>query len=174
LRHRFAQTRSHLERRLENILERWKSRLSFISRSVLFREPARRVGELAQRLDLTQEALGREIRARLDRQKQQVDKLLGVIRQHRPDQVIRLKQNELAGVALKLNETALASLSACRHRLQRVENVLRVLGPQATLERGYSITTTESGEVIRSVQETVPQLRVVTQLRDGKFSSEIC
>jgi len=173
LRRRFAQTRSHLEQRLGNILERWKSHMSFITRSVLFREPARRVGELSQRLDQTQEALGRELRAQLTGRKQRVDTLLGVIRQHRPDQVIRLKQRELAGVSMKLNESALAGLDACQHRLQRVKNVLRVLGPQATLERGYSITTTQAGEVLRSVKEAVPQLRVVTQLRDGKFTSEI-
>ena len=110
---------------------------------------------------------------RLTDLKQRVDELLGVIRQHRPDQVIRLKSKELTGLAMKLEETAQSGLAACGHRLQRVENVLRVLGPQATLERGYSITTTQAGGIVRSVKEAVPQLRVVTQLRDGKFTSEI-
>ena len=173
LRHRFAQTQSHLERLLVNRLGQWKSRLSFISRSVLFREPARRIGECSQRLDQLQETLVRELRSRLTERKQRVETLLGVIRQHRPDQVIRLKQQELAGVTVKLKETVLSRLATDGHRLKRLENVLRVLGPQATLERGYSITTTQSGELIRSVNEAVPQLRVVTQLRDGKFSSEI-
>ena len=173
LRHRVAQTQSHLERLLVNRLGQWKSRLSFISRSVLFREPARRIGECSQRLDQLQETLVRELRSRLTERKQRVETLLGVIRQHRPDQVIRLKQQELAGVTVKLKETVLSRLATDGHRLKRLENVLRVLGPQATLERGYSITTTQSGELIRSVNEAVPQLRVVTQLRDGKFSSEI-
>lgn len=173
LRHRFAQTQSHLERLLVNRLGQWKSRLSFISRSVLFREPARRIGECSQRLDQLQETLVRELRSRLTERKQRVETLLGVIRQHRPDQVIRLKQQELAGVTVKLKEDVLSRLATDGHRLKRLENVLRVLGPQATLERGYSITTTQSGELIRSVNEAVPQLRVVTQLRDGKFSSEI-
>ena len=70
LRRRLAQTRGHLDQRLAGILERWKSRLAFIARSVLFREPARRVGELSQRLDQAQEALGRELRARLTGRKQ--------------------------------------------------------------------------------------------------------
>ena len=173
LRQQFIQTRNHLERLLGTVLDRWKSRLSFITRSVLFREPLRRLGESSQRLDQLQETLNRELRDRLMERKQQVDSLLSVIRQYRPDQVIRLKQQELARVAVHLKETALTRLASDRHRLQRIENVLRVLGPQATLERGYSITTTQSGELIRSVQEAVPQLRVVTQLRDGKFSSEI-
>jgi len=174
LRARFSQTHGYLQRRLSVMLERWNSRLEFIARSVLFREPARRVEELSQKLDQTGESLDRGLQTRLSAQKQRVEALLGVIRQHRPDQVIKLKQKELSGVSMQLNETALAGIAACRHRLQRVENVLRVLGPQATLERGYSITTTTGGSLIRSVNETVPQLRVVTQLRDGKFESEIC
>jgi exodeoxyribonuclease VII large subunit len=173
LRRRLVQIRSHLERHLAGILAHWKSRLTFISRSVLFREPARRVGELSQSLDQTHEALGRELSARLSWRKQRIEALLGVIRQHRPDQVIRLKQRELAGVSMKLNETAQSGLAACRHRLQQIENVLRVLGPQATLERGYSITTAEGGGVMNSVNQVASGMRIVTTLADGKIKSEV-
>ena len=173
MRRRFAQTRSHLERLLVRVLEQWNARLSFITRSVIFREPGRRLGESAQRLDQVQEALGRELAARINERKQRVESLLGVIRRHRPDQVIRLKQQQLAGVSDQLKETALTQLQARRHRLQKIENVLRVLGPQATLERGYSITTTLEGELVSSVIQIVPGMRILTHLGDGKIKSEV-
>ena len=102
-----------------------------------------------------------------------MESLLGVIRRHRPDQVIRLKQQQLAGVSDQLKETALTQLQARRHRLQKIENVLRVLGPQATLERGYSITTTLEGELVSSVIQIVPGMRILTHLGDGKIKSEV-
>ena len=33
------------------------------------------------------------------------------------------------------------------NRFQRIEGILRVLGPEATLRRGYSITTDERGKI---------------------------
>lgn len=170
---RLEETRNQLARRLSEILERWKSRLEFITRGVLFREPARRVGDLSQRLDQAREALARELRMRLSLRKQHVDALMAVIRQHRPDQVIRLKQNELTGISMKLGERVRSGFIACNNRLLRLENLLRVLGPQATLERGYSITTTAKGEVIGTVDQVVPGMQIVTTLRDGKIKSEV-
>ena len=174
LRRRFDHAGSVMRRQLENVVERWQSRLGFITRGVLFKEPARRIEELSQRLDQTQETLGRELRDGLAVRQQGVDGLMSVLRQHRPDQIIRLKQNELAGVSMKLGESLRSGFAASRNRLQHVENLLRVLGPQATLERGFSITLTREGDLVRSVKQAVPQLRVVTQLRDGKFESEVC
>src|SRR5438309_9945758 len=56
--------------------------------------------------------------------------------------------------------------------LFRSEGVLRVLGPEATLRRGYSITATEHGEIIRSVAKVRPKMRIKTRVADGEFSSE--
>jgi exonuclease VII large subunit len=44
-----------------------------------------------------------------------------------------------------------------RHRFQGIEALLRVLGPEATLQRGYSITINERGKIIRTI--TVVALR---------------
>lgn len=172
-RRRFAQTGAYLERKLADVLDQWKSRLTLIARSVLFREPGRRLAELSQRVDLAHETLVRETRLGLSDRQQRVESLYAVIRQYRPDQVIRMKQQELAGVAIKLGNIALAGLADNRHRLQSAENVLRVLAPQATLERGYSISMTTSGEIIRSVVQVTPQMKIATKLADGIVDSVV-
>jgi len=41
-------------------------------------------------------------------------------------------------------------LENARHRFRHTEGILRVLGPDATLRRGYSITMTERGKIIRN------------------------
>jgi len=60
-----------------------------------------------------------------------------------------------------------------RQRFHRVEGILRVLGPDATLERGYSITTDERGKVIRTVAAVRPRMKIRTRVSDGEFGSEV-
>jgi exodeoxyribonuclease VII large subunit len=60
-----------------------------------------------------------------------------------------------------------------RQRFQRVEGMLRVLGPDATLRRGYSITTDGAGNVIQTVTAVGPKSKIRTRVADGEFESEV-
>src|SRR5882762_2043692 len=60
-----------------------------------------------------------------------------------------------------------------RERFQRADAILRVLGPEATLRRGYSITTDESGKLIRSVATVRPKMKIRTRVSDGEFGSDV-
>jgi exodeoxyribonuclease VII large subunit len=51
--------------------------------------------------------------------------------------------------------------------------MLRVLGPDATLRRGYSITTNEQGEIIRAITAVRTKMKIRTRVSDGEFSSEV-
>src|SRR5581483_817938 len=59
-----------------------------------------------------------------------------------------------------------------KNRFHRIEALLRVLGPEATLRRGYSITTDQQGKIIRTVTVVRPGIKIRTRLYDGEFSSE--
>jgi exodeoxyribonuclease VII large subunit len=60
-----------------------------------------------------------------------------------------------------------------RERFQRADAILRVLGPDATLRRGYSITTDESGKLIRSIATVRPKMKIRTRVSDGEFGSDV-
>jgi exodeoxyribonuclease VII large subunit len=60
-----------------------------------------------------------------------------------------------------------------RHRFNRIEGILRVLGPDATLRRGYSITMNDRGEIIRTSAVVKPKMRIRTRVSDGEFGSEV-
>jgi exodeoxyribonuclease VII large subunit len=62
-------------------------------------------------------------------------------------------------------------LENARHRFQRIEGILRVLGPDATLRRGYSITINERGNVIRTITAVRPKMKIWTRVSDGEFGS---
>jgi len=60
-----------------------------------------------------------------------------------------------------------------RQRFRRAEGILRVLGPDGTLQRGYSITRDTEGNVIRAVRDVRPRMKIRTRVTDGEFRSEV-
>jgi exodeoxyribonuclease VII large subunit len=65
-------------------------------------------------------------------------------------------------------------LQNARQRFQSVEGILRVVGPEATLRRGYSITTDAAGKVIQTVAAAHPKSKIRTRVADGEFESTVC
>jgi len=53
-----------------------------------------------------------------------------------------------------------------------MEGTLRVLGPDATLRRGYSITMNERGKIIRTIAAVRPKMKIRTHVSDGEFGSQ--
>src|SRR5207248_10087149 len=64
-------------------------------------------------------------------------------------------------------------LRSAQQRFERVEGILRVVGPEATLRRGYSITTDAAGKVMRTVAAARPETKIRTRVSDGEFQSEV-
>jgi exodeoxyribonuclease VII large subunit len=84
-----------------------------------------------------------------------------------------LRRNRFGDLQRRFTELPLRALENARHRFQRIEGILRVLGPEATLRRGYSITKNERGELIRSVAAVRPKMKIRTRVSDGEFGSEV-
>ena len=56
---------------------------------------------------------------------------------------------------------------------ESVDMTSGVLGPDATLRRGYSITMNERGKIIRTIAEVRPKMEIRTRVSDGEFGSEV-
>jgi exonuclease VII large subunit len=48
-----------------------------------------------------------------------------------------------------------------------------VLGPEATLRRGYSITMDDRGQIIRTITAVRSKAKIHTRVSDGEFGSEV-
>src|SRR5262249_25624603 len=81
------------------------------------------------------------------------------------------KRAELAALGMRLGRSLAANLEFQKNRVTELANVIRLLGPQQTLERGYSITLDAKGNVIRSVQDMATGDRIQTKLKDGTAKS---
>jgi exodeoxyribonuclease VII large subunit len=90
-----------------------------------------------------------------------------------PVRELMMRRNHLADLHRRLVACPARWIETARHRFSRIEGILRVLGPDATLRRGYSITMNDRGEIIRTTAVVRPKMKIRTRISDGEFSSEI-
>ncbi len=86
---------------------------------------------------------------------------------------MREAQQRIDVVRESLARLTKQEIDNARQRFRRAEGILRVLGPDATLQRGYSITRDTEGNVIRAVRDVRPRMKIRTRVTDGEFGSEV-
>jgi exodeoxyribonuclease VII large subunit len=160
-----------LHRRVATALDAARLHLAGLTRSALFREPQQRLEQATQRLDIAEQTLARTLEDRLADFRRRVADLSGRVRQHRPDQVIALHRQRLASVRSALTERFNQQLRIRKDRIAKAGDMLRLLSPEHTVARGYTITTTTDGKLLRSAADVSAGTELETQLRDGKLVS---
>jgi len=172
LRH-VGQAGSRLHRALRGHLLEHRRALEGLARAIPFRFPERILQERAQRLDHLSGAIeshaGSAVRAR----REKMAGLGAVLRQHRPDQVVKLRRLALDGCAEKLRTAMRTELTRKFGDVARLEGALRLLSPVAIMNRGYSITLDSAGAVVRRVAGVRRGEKVRTRLADGTFDSKV-
>jgi exodeoxyribonuclease VII large subunit len=132
-----------------------------------------RARDAQQGLDHARETLQRCLAHKIDSYKRGLLHITRALQARSPARELVLRRNRLTDLYRRLIGCPPRLLENVRHRFQHMEGVLRVLGPDATLRRGYSITTTEHGKVIRGIAAVRPKMKIRTRVSDGEFSSEI-
>jgi len=139
----------------------------------LARQLLNRVREAQQRLDHARETLQRCLAHRIDSYKRSLLHIAAALQARSPARELMIRRNRFADLHRRLIACPGHLLENAKHRFNRIESILRVLGPDATLRRGYSITTTERGQIIRTIAAVWPKMKIRTRVSDGEFSSEI-
>ena len=137
----------------------------------LGRELLNRLRDAQQRLDHARETLRRCILYKIDNYRRGLSHSLATLQARSPLRELMLRRNRFGDLERRFVDLPARALENARHRFQRIEGILRVLGPEATLRRGYSITRNERGELIRSVAVVRPKMKLRTRVSDGEFES---
>jgi exodeoxyribonuclease VII large subunit len=137
------------------------------------RQLINRTRDAQQRLDHVRETLQRCLAHRIDGYKRGLLHIARALEARSPGRELLVRRNRLGDLQRRLLACPLRLLENARHRFQRIEGVLRVLGPDATLRRGYSITTDDRGKIIRTVSAVRPRMKIQTRVSDGEFSSQV-
>jgi exodeoxyribonuclease VII large subunit len=170
---RFSDLGVQLQRRVLRALEQHRSRVAWLGRGELFREPTQRLREAAQRLDLAADALQCRPREVLETARRRLAAATATLRHHRPDQQLAIIRQQFSSLRRQFTDRSAQRMTELRHRFAKVSDLLRVLGPEATLARGYSVTLAADGSVLSSIAQAKSGAVITTRLRDGTVRSEV-
>ncbi len=132
-----------------------------------------RVRDAQQRLDHARDTLQRCLGHKVEDYKRGLEHALRVMQARSPVRELMMRRNHFADLHRRLIACPGRLVESARHRFASIEGILRVLGPDATLRRGYSITMNDRGQIIRATSEVRSKMPIRTRVTDGEFSSEI-
>jgi len=162
-----------MRQRLTSNLDRLKDRVKILGLSRLFDMPRQRIQEEQQRLDLIASHLTQSATQSVRSKIQRIEILRETVARHRPDQQIAARRQHIQSNHETLRRTALHRLETLRHQLTAKDALLKVLSPDSTMERGFSITLGNDGKVIRTPGDAPSGTRLRTLLKSGVIRSTV-
>jgi exodeoxyribonuclease VII large subunit len=170
---RVADLRNCLQKCLRNFLQQSLTRLRFLSERTLARELTQRVRDAHQRLDLAAESLRRRLKRFVADARATISTHAQSLKSRDPKRELAVRRDRVSNLQRRFTAQPPRLLQNAQERFRRVEGILRVLGPDATLRRGYSITTDGAGNVIQTMTAVRPNSKIRTRVADGEFESEV-
>ena len=90
-----------------------------------------------------------------------------------PGATLAREQALLSGRGERLLPAARRHLSVVATQLEGTRRLLSAFDPRRSLERGWTLTTDEQGQILRSVAEIAPGAKITTRMIDGSFDSTV-
>jgi exodeoxyribonuclease VII large subunit len=162
-----------LQKCLGNFLQQSLTRLRFLSERTLARELMQRMRDAQQQLDLNADSLRRSLKQFVADSRAALTTRAQALKTHDPRRELAVCRTRIVELERRIVAQPPRLLEKARQRFQNLEGILRVVGPQATLRRGYSITTDGAGKVIRTVAAARPKTKIRTRVADGEFESQV-
>jgi exodeoxyribonuclease VII large subunit len=148
---------------LKNILTNAKKRINR-SLSHALREPSQRIDQLRESLFQLTETSVLTHRQRYREIHLKHDNL-------HPRKILERRFEKIFELTHKVSQLTQRQLSDRTLKLANLQSLIRTLGPDSAFKRGFSITMTEDGKIIRSSKNVKSGMRLRTKLIDGEISS---
>ncbi|ENM5778791.1 exodeoxyribonuclease VII large subunit [Vibrio mimicus] len=135
--------------------------------------PQARLERQQQQLDELSLRFEQKMHQHLIVQQQRSDRLSHKIQLNSPTHLIRQQRFNLLQQEQRLTQSIQHHLIHSRHQLALLSEKMDAVSPLATLARGYSVTRTAQGELVRQSAQVKPGDTLVTQLMDGEILSTV-
>ncbi len=136
--------------------------------------PRQRINEAWQRLDDLRTGLGRAVRQGLRTTRTQWESLRAAWQRGHPGARLEVHRQDLPRLRARLRDHTRHGWERACTRLAALRDQLRLLSPEQTLARGYSITTdAATGRILRAAAETRPGQQLHTRLHRGTVLSRV-
>ncbi|TCV85357.1 exodeoxyribonuclease VII large subunit [Sulfurirhabdus autotrophica] len=162
-------TNMRLYRMMGRVLEVRMQHLDHISRRLV--TPSERLNNRQTQLQHLQQYLQNAFNRQLNNTSWELKQIEQRLLTKRPD--IESKLTFQKNLTHRLQQTMTQQLESTNHTLQRLTANLLHLNPQSVLDRGYSITQTASGNIVRSSTEVNLGDILKITLAKGSLTSEV-
>ena len=133
--------------------------------------PRNQLNQKAQRLDELSIALQQAMQSRLYQQERTLNNLTPRLMRQSPDKKLAQASHQLSQLQARLNQAIQQQLQQANNSLALQASKLDSVSPLNVLARGYSITKTQQGKVVKSVGQIKAGDVLVTELVDGSLKS---
>ena len=157
-----------MERRVRQAVETWQRVIDLTARGPLQREAERVMLPWRQRLDGIEDTLQRLTRENLQRRASAVLASQHLLELRTPERVMARRAATLQMLGERLSARAAAAIERLRSSLEKHAGLLRTLGPEATLERGFTVTLDAAGRVVREASQLQQGDAFQTRLYKGR------
>jgi len=172
-----AESVGELRRRLVGAMSRrlqaQRDRLEAVRERRVLTDPRRPLRELTRRLDEAAARLVRAAKSSLRHAAHRVELATRDLRSQNPVARTRQDRRRLDDLAGQLDRALARGLDGRRHRVAGVVGRLNSLSPLAVLSRGYSLTLTASGEIVRSARQVAVGDEVGVMLHEGSLAARV-
>jgi len=168
-----GELRRRLVRAMSRRLEAQRDRLEAVRERRVLTDPRRPLRELTRRLDEATARLLRAAKSSLRHAAHRVELATRDLRGRNPVARTRQDRRRLDDLAGRLDRALARGLDRRRHRLVGVAGRLDSLSPLAVLGRGYSLTLTASGAIVRSAGQVAVGDEVGVILHEGRLAARV-
>ncbi len=125
-----------------------------------------------QRIDEAALRMTHELKNSVTVQQQRLPRLQQSLT-HSLQTALAKNRQALPGLQQTMTHCLHSAVAEKKQNVKRLEAQLRALSPLGVLERGYSLTETEAGAVVRDAADVKPGDRIKTRFAKGSITSEI-
>ena len=158
------------DRMARTIRER-RQKLDWLSRQL--KHPGKRLEEHAQRLDELELRLRQSMKRSLQLHQSKLQTANARLQNRNPKAQIQALQKDIANLRVRLRRSFHQDMVHRHTDLRHFALRLNTVSPLATLSRGYSITKTGDGHILRQAAQAAIGDQIRTQLHNGAITSTI-
>lgn len=170
--------RRHLRRLLgsfdsqtDHALSLSRRHLTSLKREIEAREPGRSIQGWIQSLDYLGERMESALAGRMALFKGDLESGRRGLHSLQPHREISRRRERILQLMQTLDLSTQRGIAEEGLRLRNLGNLMQSLSPEATLKRGFSLTTDGFGRLVASVSQVKSGERILTRLADGEIAS---
>ena len=173
LRERLQRLHQRIARRASDAVTRAQLALDLMRRGLLARDAERPIQQAMMRLDTLHSRLTTITRNGIDIRGRTLAEIAGRHKALHPERLIERATERANVLHMRATRATSGNLDVSSAKLERLRDLLRTLGPESAFKRGFSITTSHDGTLIRSAATARTQSTIVTRFADGTVHSTI-